>query len=100
MRIAQIVTPGASEYERKSQRVDFAALSEAGHQVAVHQSADVETDVAHVYGPPPRRVRVPHVVEAALSVPEAVEEAYWLAASAADGQQPTANLIGTFQRRA
>jgi hypothetical protein len=94
MRIAQIVTPGASEYERKSQRVDFAALSQAGHQVAVYQSADVDADIAHVYGKV-KRMRLPHVVDAELAIPEAVEEAYWTA----DRQQPTVNLLGAFARK-
>ena len=65
MKIAQIVAPGASEYERKSQRVDFAALSEAGHHVAVYQSADVDGDLAHVYGKA-RRIKIPHVIDGAL----------------------------------
>jgi len=94
MKIAQIVAPGASEYERKSQRVDFAALSQAGHQVAVYQSADVAADLAHLYGKA-RRVKIPHVTEAELDVPEAVEDHYWTANS----QPPTANCLGTFARR-
>ena len=94
MKIAQIVTPGASEYERKSQRVDFAALSQAGHQVAVYQSADVDAEVAHVYGKA-KRVKIPHVVDAELALPEAVEEHYWTT----NDQQRTANLLGTFARK-
>ncbi|HEX9983540.1 MAG TPA: glycosyltransferase [Thermoanaerobaculia bacterium] len=53
MRIAQIVLPDASAYERKSQRVDHAALSVA-HQViltSVEEIAAARADVAHVYGP-------------------------------------------------
>src|SRR5256885_12059685 len=95
MKIAQIVAPGASEYERKSQRVDFAALSEAGHQVAVYQSADVAADVAHVYGKV-RKLKTPHIVEGKLTLPEAVEEAYW----ATNEPRRTTNLIGTFARQA
>lgn len=52
MRIAQIILPGASEYERKSQRADHAALSER-HEVtvsAIETIADIQADVAHVYG--------------------------------------------------
>jgi hypothetical protein len=94
MKIAQIVAPGASEYERKSQRVDLAALTEAGHQVAVYQSADVDADVAHVYGRV-KRVRVPHVIDAELDLPEAVEDAYWLG----DGLKPVLHRCGTFVRR-
>ena len=51
MRIAQIVLPNASEYERKSQRVDHAALAEK-HEVLVvpiEDVADVRADIAHVY---------------------------------------------------
>jgi hypothetical protein len=98
MKIAQIVAPGASEYERKSQRVDFAALSEAGHQVGVYD----EADVAHIYGRV-KRVRMPHVVDAELAVPEAVEETYWTnggrALARPDGLKPVLHLCGTFARR-
>jgi hypothetical protein len=45
--IAQIVLPGASEYERKCQRADRAALSE-GHTIVTDPH---EAEVAHVYGP-------------------------------------------------
>jgi hypothetical protein len=51
MRIAQIVLPGASEYERKSQRADHAALSER-HEVivtAIDAIRDTHADLAHVY---------------------------------------------------
>ena len=51
MRIAQIILPDASEYERKSQRVDHAALAER-HEVTVvpiEGVADVRADIAHVY---------------------------------------------------
>ncbi len=48
MRIAQVLWPGASEYERKCQRADFAALSD-GHEVVVVPLEDVRADVAHVY---------------------------------------------------
>ena len=50
MRIAQIILPNASEYERKSQRVDHAAL--AGHDVVVTSIEDAAASgaqVAHVY---------------------------------------------------
>ncbi|HEX8170005.1 MAG TPA: hypothetical protein VF824_05625 [Thermoanaerobaculia bacterium] len=49
MRIAQILLPSASEYERKCQRVDFAALSAAGHEVSVTSPEEARGDVAHVY---------------------------------------------------
>jgi hypothetical protein len=51
MRIAQIILPGISAYERKSQRADHAALSER-HEVAVMTLAEARNggvDVAHVY---------------------------------------------------
>ena len=47
MIIAQIVLDGASQYERKSQKIDAAALSDT-HTV-VSNPADAE--IAHVYGP-------------------------------------------------
>ena len=49
MRIAQIVMPDATAYERKCQRVDFAALS-AKHDVSLVSIAGARGfDVAHVY---------------------------------------------------
>lgn len=54
MRITQIVLPGASPFERKCQRVDFATLSSAHEVVAIASVAETPaTDVAHVYGPTP-----------------------------------------------
>lgn len=69
MRIAQIVLESASEYERKCQRVDRAALAEA-HEVvetvvetSVDQAAASGAQVAHVYAssdlPPAAFVRFP-----------------------------------------
>ncbi|HEX9161320.1 MAG TPA: hypothetical protein VF980_06395 [Thermoanaerobaculia bacterium] len=54
MRIVQIVLPGAPEFERKCQRVDFASLSPV-HDVIVTQSPhDARAaEVAHIYGPAP-----------------------------------------------
>ena len=94
MKIAQIVVPGASEYERKSQRIDFAALSEAQHEVGVYADPREvrDADIAHVYGR--AKVRLPHVVDAEVVLPEAVEEFWWTK----NHQQPTANLLGTFAR--
>jgi glycosyltransferase involved in cell wall biosynthesis len=51
MRIVQIVLPGASEYERKSQRADRAALAER-HDVelrTVEAITAADADIAHVY---------------------------------------------------
>jgi glycosyltransferase involved in cell wall biosynthesis len=51
MRIAQLLLPSASRYERKSQRIDFAALA-ASHEVALVSLPEITRerfDVAHVY---------------------------------------------------
>jgi glycosyltransferase involved in cell wall biosynthesis len=51
MRIAQVILPNASAYERKSQRADFASLS-AAHDVVLAGTDEVResgADVAHVY---------------------------------------------------
>jgi hypothetical protein len=48
MIIAQLLLPGASEYERKSQRIDFAALS-AEHDVRLGELANA--DIVHIYAP-------------------------------------------------
>jgi hypothetical protein len=48
MRIAQLLLPGASSYERKSQRLDAVALSAELIQNAADASA---FDLVHVYGP-------------------------------------------------
>jgi hypothetical protein len=53
MRIAQIVPRNASEYERKSQRVDAAALS-AEHELV---DSEKDADIVHVYGSGVRRPR-------------------------------------------
>src|SRR5687768_1989491 len=51
MRIAQIVLPGASEYERKSQRVDHAVLAGKAELAFtnVEEAARSGASVAHVY---------------------------------------------------
>ncbi len=67
MIIAQLVFPGASEYERKSQRIDAAALS-VEHDVRV--GALAAADIIHIYGPAEldaaavREIRVPYVSNA------------------------------------
>src|ERR1700741_1576888 len=65
MRIAHILLPDASEYERKSQRADQDALAEK-HDVIVtpiESIANVQADLAHVYAgrelPAPAFVRFP-----------------------------------------
>jgi glycosyltransferase involved in cell wall biosynthesis len=105
VRIAHILLPGASEYERKSQRIDAAALA-ASHEVKLTTLAELtraSADVAHVYGPrilaaadfvrfplpyvanagvtasrlPWRRVTAPAAIVSPLdNLPEAVEE-HW-----------------------
>jgi Glycosyl transferases group 1 len=115
MRIAQVVLPDASQYERKSQRCDLAALSEK-HTIVGDPR---EADVAHVYAGEtlPRAMfvgfPVPYVASAALSrsrwswrkprepkllaappeVPEAVEEAYFGIRASGGGTR-----IGTYAR--
>jgi hypothetical protein len=111
VRIAQTIVAGASEYERKAQRLDFAGLS-AAHSVTVVEPSDlrsVSADVIHIYGPATlsgsyvKGVAVPFVTNADVRpagfmwrkpsppafvvtwdlVPEAVEEK-WFQWSAAD----------------
>jgi hypothetical protein len=51
MRVAQVILPGVSEYERKSQRIDYASLA-ASHEVIVvtpEEAGKSGADVAHVY---------------------------------------------------
>lgn len=99
MRIAQIVAAGAGEYERKSQRIDFASLSQAGHEVAVYDDIRSARDVqlAHVYGRAAGRVRLPHVIDAEVELPEAVEEGWWEVTH--EHRPPERYTIGTFARR-
>jgi hypothetical protein len=115
MRIQQLVTPGASELDRKLQRIDAAALPDlyvAG-----------EPDLVHVYGPivepPParyvaasapkkrrfafRQPRHPERViallpmEGAAVVPEAVEERYF-APPSGNGRSSGNKIVGYFAR--
>src|SRR4051812_29154386 len=53
MRIAQVIARNASEYERKSQRVDRVALA-AEHEIVEKER---DADVVHVYGSGVRRPR-------------------------------------------
>ena len=127
MRIAQIVMPDASEYERKCRRVDFASLSPA-HDVAVVSIAEARGfDVAHIYASaelPARAFRafpIPYVATAAVRrskwpfgraveadyvvsplgadpmLPEAVEESYFEPIASAAPSAPY--TIGTFGPR-
>jgi Glycosyl transferases group 1 len=124
MRIAQVVLPTASEYERKSQRVDRAAF-EGRHEVVVVPLEEVGksgAEVAHIYasGELPRsefvHFPVPYVSGAAMrktrwsfrrpvepahvltpfEVPEAVEDDYFGGIAAASRRTP--KLVGAFVR--
>jgi len=115
MRIAQIVLPNASLYERKSQRIDAAALTAAGHEI------DPRGEVAHLYAPrvlPRLRVDVPYVASGAppriwwrrkpgyvvapiedesfTLLPEAVEDAYFTQHAERSAQHL---VIGSIERK-
>ena len=102
--VAQILLPSATAYERKCQRVDYAALP----TVEVYDDPrKVQTaDVAHVYGAKrlPRRwfrpFRVPYVASREVDpfdVPEAVEEMYFTDSRAGEGAGATLR-IASFRR--
>jgi hypothetical protein len=121
MIITQLLIPGASEYERKSQRIDFAALS-TEHDVRVGNVAGA--DLVHVYAPDqfdaavvgnrpyvsnvrpkPRRFRktaqpldviTPVKETTDTYIPEAVEDIYF---GAATKQRSDRATIGSYQRR-
>ena len=105
MRIAQVLLPGASQYERKCQRIDSAMLAER-HEVVVVGLDDIRSSgaqIAHIYatGELPRaafvRFPIPYVSSAPMKksrwslrkpveparpaappdVPEAVEDSYF-----------------------
>jgi hypothetical protein len=68
MRIAHLILPEASYYERKSQRVDAAALAGGGHAVQVVDDP-AGFELAHVYGPlvlPRRRFTIPYVANGTM----------------------------------
>jgi len=123
--IAQLVLPGASEYERKSQRIDFASLA-AEHDVRFGEIANA--DIVHVYAPhdfdpkavrdiglpyvsnarpkarrfhksvQPHRVITPLKETAGTFIPEAVEEIYF---SNRETQQPSNRAtVGSYRRTA
>lgn len=64
MRIVHIVLPGASEYEKKSQKIDFEALQRE-HEVVLAESlrSVPSADVAQVYGPRSLlpRLKIPYI---------------------------------------
>jgi hypothetical protein len=51
MRIAQVLLDGASEYERKMQRIDHEILAPTHEVVVAGSTRGLVADVAHVYGP-------------------------------------------------
>jgi hypothetical protein len=115
--VAQLLLPGASEYERKSQRIDFALLS-ADRDVRFGDVSDA--DLIHVYAPDdarldltlpyvsnvrpkrrrfrrtaqPERVITPLKDTIDSFIPEAVEEIYF-AGETKEAGKPT---VGTFAR--
>jgi glycosyltransferase involved in cell wall biosynthesis len=115
--VAQLLLPGASEYERKSQRIDLASLS-AEHEVRFGDATGA--DLIHVYAPAdmrldptrpyvsnirpkrrpfrrtaePERVITPLKDTADSFIPEAVEEIYF-AGEPKESDKPT---VGTFAR--
>ncbi|HEX3579335.1 MAG TPA: hypothetical protein VHY33_12295, partial [Thermoanaerobaculia bacterium] len=115
--IAQLLLPGASEYERKSQQIDFASLS-TEHDVRLGDASGA--DLVHVYAPgemrieldvpyvsnvrpKPRRFRTTLQPERVITplkdtadsfVPEAVDEKYF-GEAIREGGKPT---VGTFAR--
>lgn len=122
MRIAQIILPDASQYERKCQRADRAALAERHEVLSTVGNDDVRNaDVAHVYtsGELPRATfaafPVPYVAPARVArsrwsfgkvsepgyvvtwenLPEAVEDWYFGVQRGGRGEQ---KIVGSFAR--
>src|SRR5438045_6262409 len=81
MRISQVLRRGASEYEKKSQRIDFELLR--GEHEIVTANADITLNYAN------------------LDLPEAVEEGYfqWSAGDLAGGIAGAPKTLGSFNRR-
>lgn len=116
MRIAQIILPDASQYERKSQRADRAAL-ESRYEFTDDAG---KSDFAHVYAgqelPSSWRIAVPYVSSAPMSssrwpwrrgpeprrvvtwreLPEVVEDQYFEKAPRAE--RSGARIVGSFHR--
>src|SRR5207248_8121513 len=90
MRILHVVLPGASEYEKKSQRIDFEALR-LEHEI-VHAGT---ADITQIYGPPSRIGKV--VVSPLTNLPEAVEEKFFSECGGLPLSHP--KVIGSFLRR-
>jgi hypothetical protein len=121
MRVGQVIVPGASEYEQKSQRIDLALLA-PDHEVVpcdLNTAAAHAVNLVHVYGSAKpgqlRKLTVPYVTElpetraAAFglrwlapappphtALPEAVEEEYFTTSGAA--APADRHVVGTFGR--
>jgi glycosyltransferase involved in cell wall biosynthesis len=114
--IAQVVTADASEYERKSQRIDAAALAASGHTIV----EDVRgAEIVHVYagGELPRldlrkpfvanvgskkrrfafrRGVEPREIVTPFNVPEAIDDAYFETLNSS--LEPRTSTIGSYLR--
>ncbi|HVE73132.1 MAG TPA: glycosyltransferase [Thermoanaerobaculia bacterium] len=117
MRIAQIILPDASQYERKSARADLAALE--GRYEFVDDPR--KSDLAHVYGggelPSSLRISVPYVSSTSMTrsrwpwrraagparvvtwreLPEVVEDVFFTREPREERTGP--KMIGSFHRR-
>ena len=120
MRIAQIILPDASQYERKSQRADRAALG-SRHEFVEDAR---HSDLAHVYAgkelPRTWRISVPYVSSAPMTrsrwpwrkapeprrvvtwreLPEVVEDAYFANTDARPPRAEGPKVVGSFDRAA
>lgn len=103
--IAQVVLPGASEYERKSQRADAEALR-GNHEVITGTGLAVASgaNVAHLYGPRElpralvREIGIPFVANGTVprrrfSFGSVVEPAYVVSPLAGDGVELLAETV-------
>ena len=88
MRILQVLPAHPSEYDMKSQRIDYELLK---HDYDVSLGGDVHADVVLAYGRPP-----------VSELPEAVEESYFRDPSPAASRHPLPRervVIASFRRR-
>lgn len=102
MRIAQLLLPGASQYERKSQRIDEAGLRDK------HELVETQPDVTHVYGPESyvtrgtkkwwrRAMKIAVAPLGERAIAEAVEDRYFdVRHDAREGRDH--KIIGSFSR--
>lgn len=99
MIIAQIVEARAPEYERKLQRIDFAAL----HGLQNVQIAGERADIKHVYGSrayvaQAKRFFARREEITPFSVPEAVDDVYFLDGRTSSSAPTSGSTIGSFSR--